>query len=87
MRLLETSKFQKLRKKLKDPEERDALRQAVLELLEDPGSGKKLKGEFRELRSFRFSVRGQPRRLIYKLEEDALVLLSFGPRQSIYKQQ
>jgi mRNA-degrading endonuclease RelE of RelBE toxin-antitoxin system len=85
MRLLETSKFQKLRKKLKDPEERAALRQAVLELLEDPGAGKKLKGEFRDLRSFRFSVRGQPRRLIYKHEEDELVLFSFGPCQGIYK--
>lgn len=85
MRLLETAKFQKLRKKLKDEGERAALREAVLRLLDDPESGKKLKGEFRDLRSVRFSVRGQPRRLIYKIERDAIVLFSFGPRQSVYK--
>jgi plasmid stabilization system protein ParE len=85
MRLLETSKFQKLRKKLKDEDERVALRQAVLQVLENPEAGKKLKGELRDLRAFRFAVRGQARRLIYKLEKDALVLFSFGPRQGVYK--
>lgn len=85
MRLLETSKFQKLRKKLKDSDERDALREAILRVLEEPESGKKLKGEFQDLRSLRFSVRGQPRRLIYKSDKDATVLFSFGPRQGIYK--
>ena len=85
MRLLETSKFQKLRKKLKDEDERDALREAVLQVAEEPEAGKKLKGELRDLRSFRFTVRGQPRRLIYKLDKDAVVLFSFGPRQGIYK--
>ena len=85
MRLLETSKFQKLRKKLKDQGERNALKQAVLQVLKDPEAGKKLKGEFRELRVFRFAVRGQARRLIYKHEKDTVVLFSFGPRQGIYK--
>jgi len=85
MRLLETSKFQKLRKKLRDEDERVALREAVLRLLADPGSGKKLKGEFRDLRSLRFSAHGQSRRLIYKREGDALILFSFGPRQGVYK--
>jgi mRNA-degrading endonuclease RelE of RelBE toxin-antitoxin system len=85
MRLLETSKFQKLRKKLKDEGERNALKQAVLQVLEDPDAGKKLKGELRELRVFRFAVRGQARRLIYKYDKDAVVLFSFGPRQGIYK--
>ena len=85
MRLLETSKFQKLRKKLKDEEERNALKQAVLQVLEDPEAGKKLKGEFRDLRVFRFAVRGQAGRLIYRSDKDAVVLFSFGPRQGIYK--
>ena len=85
MRLLETSKFQKLRKKLKDEDERDALREAVLRVLEDPESGKKLKGEFRDIRSLRFSVRGQSRRLIYRLEKSVVVVFSFGPRQGIYE--
>jgi len=85
MRLLETTKFQKLRKKLKDEDERAALREAVLQALDDPHMGKKLKGEFGDLRSLRYSVRGQPRRLIYKHDEDALVLFSFGPRRGVYK--
>jgi plasmid stabilization system protein ParE len=85
MRFRETSKFQKLRKKLKDEAERAALREAVLRLAEDPESGKKLKGEFRDLRSLRYTVRGQPRRLIYRLDKDGLVLFSFGPRQSVYR--
>jgi mRNA-degrading endonuclease RelE of RelBE toxin-antitoxin system len=85
MRLLETSKFQKLRKKLKDEGERNALKQAVLQVLEDPEAGKKLKGEFRDLRALRFAVRGQARRLIYKYDKDAVVLFSFGPRQGTYK--
>ncbi|MCX6571365.1 MAG: type II toxin-antitoxin system RelE/ParE family toxin [Candidatus Aminicenantes bacterium] len=85
MRLLETSKFQKLRKKLKDEEERDALKDTILQVLANPEAGKKLKGEFRDLRALRFAVRGQARRLIYKHEKDAVVLFSFGPRQGIYK--
>ncbi|MGA2533942.1 MAG: type II toxin-antitoxin system RelE/ParE family toxin [Candidatus Aminicenantales bacterium] len=85
MRLLETSKFQKLRSKLKEERERDALRTAVLAVLEDYSAGKKLKGEFQDLRSFRYAVQGQSRRLIYKIENDPIVLFSFGPRQGIYK--
>jgi len=85
MRLFETSKFQKLRKKLKDEEERASLKSAVLQVLENPEAGKKLKGEFRDLRALRFAVRGQARRLVYKLDKDAVILFSFGPRQGIYK--
>ena len=85
MRLLETSKFQKSRKKLKDEEEKAALKEAVFRVIEDPEAGKKLKGEFRDLRAFRFAVRGQARRLIYKLEKEAVFLFSFGPRQGICK--
>jgi mRNA-degrading endonuclease RelE of RelBE toxin-antitoxin system len=85
MRLLETAKFQKLRKRLKDRAERDALRETILRALEEPEAGKKLKGEFRDLRALRFSARGQSRRLVYKIDKDAIVLFSFGPRQGIYK--
>lgn len=85
MRALETSKFQKLRKKLRDTEEKNALRAAVLETLNNPEAGKKLKGEFRDLRSLRYSVRGQARRLIYTCDKDAVIFFSFGPRQGVYK--
>ncbi len=85
MRILETSKFLKLRKKLREDEERESLREAVLQVLENPESGKRLKGEFKDLRSLRYTVRGQARRLIYKHGKDVIVFFSFGPRQGIYK--
>lgn len=85
MRLLETSKFKKLRKKIKGNLEKEALKEAILKILDNPTAGKKLKGEFQDLRSFSYSVKGQNRRLIYKQEKECLVLLSFGPREGIYK--
>jgi mRNA-degrading endonuclease RelE of RelBE toxin-antitoxin system len=85
MKLLETSKFKKLRKKVESTHEREALKEAVEKIMEDPDAGKLLKGEFRDLRSFKYSVKGQSKRLIYKIEEDILILFSFGPREGIYK--
>ena len=85
MELIETSKFKKLRKKIREQKEREALKAAVMSVIENPEAGKKLKGEFRDLRSLAYSVKGQGRRLIYKVKENALVLFSFGPREGIYR--
>ncbi len=85
MTLLETAKFAKLRKRLTGDTELEALKSAIEAVAEDPLRGKKLKGEFSELRSFRYSVSGQSRRLIYLWEDDTFVLFSFGPRQGIYR--
>ena len=85
MQLQETPKFSKLRKKLKETSEKEALKTAILKILKEPESGKKLKGEFKDLRSLRYTVKGQSRRLIYKLETDSIILFSFGPREGIYK--
>lgn len=85
MRLVETSKFKRLRKKLKQEQEQEELKKANMRILGDPNAGKKLKGEFRELRSFNYSVKGQTKRLIYKTELDTIILFSFGPREGIYK--
>jgi mRNA-degrading endonuclease RelE of RelBE toxin-antitoxin system len=85
MKLIETSKFNKLREKIKELHEKEALKKAVSDILNQPEAGKKLKGEFKNLRSYRYTVKGQPRRLIYKLETDSIVLFSFGPREGIYK--
>ncbi|MGO8782736.1 MAG: hypothetical protein ACLPRH_18235 [Syntrophobacteraceae bacterium] len=43
-------------------------------------SGKKLKGEFKGLRSLRYYVEGQKRRMIYNFKENAIYLLSFALR-------
>jgi mRNA-degrading endonuclease RelE of RelBE toxin-antitoxin system len=85
MRLVESSKFKRLRKKLKQEQEKEELKKAIVRIMEDPNAGKKLKGEFRELRSFNYSVKGQAKRLIYRTELDTIILFSFGPREGIYK--
>jgi addiction module RelE/StbE family toxin len=85
MRLVEASKFKKQRKKIKENQEKDALKKAIAQLMENPEQGKKLKGEFKDLRSFSYTVKGQSRRLIYRIEKDVLVLLSFGPREGSYR--
>jgi hypothetical protein len=85
MRLVETVKFKKLRKRIRDNKELEALRGALKIIRDNPEIGKKLKGEFKELRSYKYSVYGQSKRLIYKIEQGCLVLLSFGPREGSYK--
>jgi len=85
MRILETSKFQKLRKKIREEAERASLKEAILGVEMNPAAGKKLKGEFTHLRAYPYAVKGQARRLIYMWDKDAIVLFSFGPRGGIYK--
>ena len=85
MRLVEASKFKKQRKKIRGTQEKNALKKAISYILENPETGKKLKGEFKELRAFGYTVKGQSRRLIYRMEKNVLVLLSFGPREGAYK--
>lgn len=85
MKLVETTKFKKLRKKLKEDKEKKALRRAIIRVKENPDLGKKLKSEFKDLRSYSYTVQGKSRRLIYKLETEMIVLFSFGPREGIYK--
>jgi mRNA-degrading endonuclease RelE of RelBE toxin-antitoxin system len=85
MRLLETAKFKKQREKLRSEIERQILKKAIAEIMENPLAGKKLKGELSLFRSHRFSTAGLAQRLIYQFEADSLILFSFGPRQGIYK--
>ena len=85
MKVYETSKFQKLRKKLDSAAEKEALKQAILSVAARPLAGKKLKGELEDLRRFSCSVSGQERRLIFKVQKETIFLVSFGPREGIYK--
>jgi mRNA-degrading endonuclease RelE of RelBE toxin-antitoxin system len=85
MKLVETSKFKKLRKRIVSAHEKKALKKAVAKIIDDPEAGNLLKGEFRDLRSFKYSVKGQSRRLIYKTDKTTVILFSFGPREGIYK--
>ncbi len=65
--------------------EREALGKAILDIIKDPFDSKKLKGEFKNLRRHKYSVHGHEQRLIFKVEGDVIYLLSFGPREGIYK--
>ena len=85
MRLLETAKFKKQKGKLRSEVERQALKKAIAEIMENPLAGEKLKGELSLFRSYRFSVASLSQRLIYQFESDSFILFSFGPRQGIYK--
>jgi mRNA-degrading endonuclease RelE of RelBE toxin-antitoxin system len=85
MKIYETTKFNKLRTKLKEKTEKKALKTAIKVVAKDPQTGKKLKGDFASLRALKYTVKGQTRRLIYKWEKNSIILFSFGPRESIYK--
>lgn len=85
MKVYETSKFKKLREKLCSDVEREALKKAIVDITKNPFSSKKLKGELKDLRRHKYIVRGHEQRLIFKVEEDVIYLLSFGPREGIYK--
>lgn len=85
MRIFETAKFKRLRKKLRSENEKEALKKAIAEVAANPRSGKQLKGEFKELWRYSYTVAGQERRLIYQAQKDCLYLLSFGTREGIYK--
>jgi mRNA-degrading endonuclease RelE of RelBE toxin-antitoxin system len=85
MKILETSKFERLRKKIREDAERNALKEAIMEVKKNPQARKKLKGEFALLRSYQYTVKGQARRLVCRWEKDLIILFSFGPREGTYK--
>jgi len=85
LRIYETAKFKRLRKKLRSANEKEALKRAIAAVAADPGAGKPLKGEFKSFWRFPYKVAGQEKRLIYKPGKDCLYLLSFGPREGIYQ--
>ena len=43
------------------------------------------KGKFTLLRSYSYTVKGQARRLVYRWENDLIILFSFRPKEGIYK--
>ncbi|MBT9139270.1 MAG: hypothetical protein DDT31_01853 [Syntrophomonadaceae bacterium] len=64
--------------------EKEALKNAIIEVVKNPLACKKLKGELKDMRRYKYSIDGQERRLIFKIEGDNLYLISFGPREGIY---
>lgn len=85
MKIFETSKFKKLRKKIKKDSEKEALKKAIKIIIRNPTIGKKLKGEFKKLQSYKYSIEGQSKRVIYQIDNKIIIFYSFGPREGIYK--
>ncbi|HYA41848.1 MAG TPA: type II toxin-antitoxin system prevent-host-death family antitoxin [Syntrophobacteraceae bacterium] len=83
MKTYETPKFQKQRKKLRTDFEKTVLKEAIAAIAANPSGGKKLKGEFKDLRSSRYFADGRERRMIHKSEQNAIYLLSFGPCEGL----
>ena len=81
MKIYETPKFQRLRKKIRSEVEKQALKGAIAVIAATPLAGKKLKGELQDYRSLAYTAAGQERRLIYQVRETELYLLAFGPRE------
>jgi len=79
MLVFETAKFKKQRQMLVAGPEKEALKQALLEVISNPESEMKFQGELSGLRHFNFQAAGRTRKLIYKLTADSLVFLSCGP--------
>ena len=64
------------------PVMKQKVRVALVELLENPGCGKALRGELRGLRSFRVSKF----RIIYRAVAQVIAVVALGPRRSIYEE-
>ena len=64
------------------PVMKQKVRVALVEILENPGCGKALRGELRGLRSFRVSKF----RIIYRAVAQVIEVVALGPRRSIYEE-
>ena len=60
---------------------RDRLKNAIRELTQDPLLGKKLKGEFEDLRSYRIG----PFRIVYRFESTILEVVYIDDRKDVYR--
>lgn len=63
------------------PRLRDRLKDAVLELTQNPLLGKKLKGEFEGLRSYRIGLF----RIVYRFESAILEIVYIDHRKDLYR--
>ncbi len=82
MHLLFSEEFKKEFKKVKDQSLRMRLIKQLKKLSENPESGKPLK---RNLKGHR-SLRVPPFRIIYRLEQDKIIINCFDHRKDAYKE-
>ena len=81
MEIIFSEEFKKEFQKIKDKTTRLRLIKQLKKLAENPESGKPLKYELKNHRSLRIP----PFRLIYRLEENKIIINCFDHRQDVYE--
>ncbi len=81
MNLVFSKDFQKEFKKIKDQSTAKKLVKQLRKLHLNPVAGKPLRNELKSLRSIRLP----PYRIIYKLTENEILILSFDHRKKVYR--
>jgi addiction module RelE/StbE family toxin len=78
--VIPTERFEKEFKKIKDKGLKEKLRKQITKIAENPNFGKPLRYNLRG----EWSIYVKPYRLIYKVEDDKLILLRFEHRDKAY---
>ena len=81
MEILFSNEFKTEYKKIKDKKTRLKILKQIKKLEENPQTGKPLKHELKNHRSLKIP----PHRIIYRIEEDKIIINCFGHRDKIYK--
>jgi len=81
MEIIFSLEFKKQYNKVRDKSLREKLIKHISKLKQDPSSGKPLKHELKNSRS----IRMPPFRIIYKIENNKIIIVTFGNREDIYE--
>ncbi|MBC7091338.1 MAG: type II toxin-antitoxin system RelE/ParE family toxin [Nitrososphaeria archaeon] len=81
MRIFYTEEFRKDIKKIKEKDILERLKRIIQQLKETPEMGKPLRYRLAGLRSIKMGKL----RIIYRIEEDKIILLKIGHRKTVYK--
>ena len=81
MRIVYTKTFSKDFKKVKDNKTRESILKIIIKLAKNPEIGKPLRYKLKGYRS----VRIKPYRIIYRIEEDKIIINCFDHREEVYK--
>ncbi|MGA2784389.1 MAG: type II toxin-antitoxin system RelE/ParE family toxin [Candidatus Bathyarchaeia archaeon] len=79
--IIPTDKFKDDVKKIRDKAVKEGLQKQIGKVSEDPNFGKPLRYDLRG----EWSIYVKPYRLIYKVDDDKLILLRFEHRKEVYK--
>ena len=78
--VIPTEKFEREFKKIKDERLKEKLKKQIIKITENPNFGKPLRYELKG----EWTIYVKPYRLIYKIEDDKLILLRFEHRDDVY---